>query len=145
MDPRGSIIIKEKRKHIRKDGTHKEIESLEMDEKELKDKLGVLKKVVELKPAERNEYFKKCTDEDLHDLSEACFNVLKNTTKVSGKELKSLKRKLKRIKTPFKAIASVKRSLKNKRRLLCNKQVGRGIVSIIASTVIPALIAALAK
>ena len=111
----------------------------------LKKKLKVLQNAVDIAPKDRKTFFKTCKEEDLHIICEACFNVLNNAPKLNGKALSKLKRKLKPIKSHIRGLSSIKRSLLNKRKILANKQIGRGILSVIASAVIPALITALSQ
>ena len=116
-----------------------------MDQTKLRSKLKVLQNVIGTPKKQRLKLLRTCDDEQIHALCEACLNVLNNTPKLNGPKLKKVKRVLRHIKRNIRSISNPKISVKHKRQILSDPQTGRGIFSVIASVVIPAIISALAK
>ena len=90
-------------------------------------------------------FLREYPDEKIHDICEACFNVLQENIPIKGKKKYQLKNKLKPIKNEIRKLANSKISVKTKRKLLSIPQVGHGIFSAIATVVLPALISLLSK
>lgn len=87
----------------------------------------------------------KCDQECINTICEACYNLLWNNFKFKKPKINKISKDLTNIKTDFKKISDPKIALKTKRQLLSKKQTGDGIFSILATTVIPALVSLLAK
>lgn len=85
------------------------------------------------------------SDDCIHAICESCYNLLNNTYDLNKNKIRSVKRKLNAAKTDIRSIAKPRTSLLKKRKLLMKEQTGTGIFTVLASTIIPALIAALAK
>ena len=85
------------------------------------------------------------SDECIHKICESCQNLLLNTFQLDEKKLTNIKRRLKNSQKDIRHLAKPRTSLLKKRQLLSNEQTGRGIFTILASTIVPALIAALTK
>ena len=85
-------------------------------------------------------FLREYPDEKIHDICEACFNVLQENIPIKGKKKYQLKNKLKPIKNEIRKLANSKISIKIKRKLLSNPQ-----VSAIATVVLPALISMLSQ
>ena len=85
------------------------------------------------------------SDDCIHAICESCYNLLRNTYGLYKKKIRSVKRKLSQSKNDVRSLAKPNTSLLKKRKLLMHEQTGRGIFTILASTVIPALVAALIK
>merc|ERR1711872_1158959 len=101
-------------------------------------RITTLQNMKQLKKAERLSFLENCPDECIHALCEVCFNLLHQTIKLE-------KKKLKPIRVSLRKLANPKLPVKSKRKLLKEPQVGNGIFTILASTVLPALISALAS
>ena len=85
------------------------------------------------------------SDDTIHKLCESCQNLLKNTYGLNNQKLRKITKKLKPLAKDVRRLASPSTSLLRKRKLLSNQQIGGGIFTIIASTIIPALLSAIAK
>ena len=105
----------------------------------LKKKVSTLSKLDTLKKG------KEYPDEKIHDICEACYNILQENIPIKGNKKYQLKKKLKPIKNEIRKLANSKISVKTKRKLLAIPQVGRGIFSAIATVVLPALISMLSR
>ena len=116
-----------------------------MDQRTMKKRVNLFQNMKQLKRDERMSFFKNCPDECIHALCEICFNLLHQSIKLQKDKKYRLKQKLKPIRTDVRKLANSKLSVKSKRKLLSNPQVGHGIFTILASTVLPALISALAS
>ena len=80
------------------------------------------------------------SDEKIHDICEACYNVVAKKLPVQKKTENQLKRKLLPIHNEVRQLANPKLKVKTKRRILKNKQVGKGIFTTISSIVVSALL-----
>ena len=114
-----------------------------MDKQSLRKRIATLQNMKQLKKAERLSFLKNCPDECIHALCEVCFNLLHQTIKLGKDKKYRLKQKLKPIRVDLRKLADSKLSVKSKRRILRKPQVGNGILSILATTILPALISAL--
>ena len=85
------------------------------------------------------------SDNCIHKVCESCFNLLQNSYGLSNKKLNRIRRMLAACKKDIRMVSREKTTLLKKRKLLMRKQTGGGIFTILATTVIPALIAALRK
>ena len=116
-----------------------------MDETTMKKRVNMFQNMKQLKRNERLSFLKNCPDECIHALCEICFNLLHQTINLQKDKKYRLKQKLKPIRTDVRKLADFKQSVKSKRKVLSNPQVGNGIFTILASTVLPALISMLAS
>ena len=114
-----------------------------MDKQSLRKRVDTLNNMNQLKKAERLSFLKNCPDECIHALCEVCFNLLHQTIKLGKDKKYRLKQKLKPIRVDLRKLADSKLSVKSKRRILRKPQVGNGILGILATTILPALISAL--
>ena len=110
--------------------------------KQVLDSLEPLKKIP---PKHRLSIVPLLTDDCLHKICESCQNLLGNTFNLNKNEMKKVHRKLKKHKKNIRLFSNPSTSLGRKRSILGNSQTGAGIFSILASTIIPALVAAIAK
>ena len=85
------------------------------------------------------------SDNCIHKICESCQNLLQNTYNFDKKKLKRVKKKLSTSPKHMRTFSNSSSSLLRKRQILSNDQEGSGIFSLLASTLIPALIGAIAK
>ena len=85
------------------------------------------------------------SDDSIHAICESCFNLLQNTYGLDKRKLGQVKRKLYESRNDIRSIVNPNTTLLKKRKLLMKEQTGRGVFTVLATTIIPALIAALAK
>lgn len=109
---------------------------------QLKKKQHFLKAVSQLSQKDRAKYLKECPECFIHDICEAVNNLLINVCPPSKP---SSKRKVVALKNHLKKLAHHKTSTNQKRKLLSSPQIGRGVFSLIATTVVPFLISLLSK
>lgn len=116
-----------------------------MDQQQLKNRIHLLNKLSQINKRDRSRFLKECNSLCIHAICEACYNVLYNTLKLEDTEIKQVKKKLGKIKEDFKKLSERKVSLNIKRKLLSKPQTGEGIFTLLASTVIPALVSLLSR
>ena len=92
----------------------------------------------------RKQYIKSCSNNEIHAICGACRNLLNNNIKLSNTKKKYLKKKLSPIKFDIRALSRPNISLQKKRELLNKDQTGKGVFSLLASVIIPSIVAALA-
>ena len=85
------------------------------------------------------------SNDKIHDICEACYNIVHMKFPLDSKKKNQLKRKLNPIKKEFRQLGNPKLLLRTKRKLLKNPQVGFGVFTALASFVIPALISLITK
>ena len=113
--------------------------------KYLQKTLKTLLPLTKLSNKQRENLLPLLSDDCIHKICESCQNLLMNTLQLDKKKLTYIKRKLKNSQNDVRQLAKTKTTLLKKRQLLSNEQTGRGIFTILASTIVPALIAALSK
>jgi len=80
------------------------------------------------------------SDDKIHDICEACYNIVHMKFPLDSKKKYQLKKRLTPIKKDVMQLANPKILMKNKRKLLKKQQVGFGVFTALASFVIPALL-----
>ena len=80
------------------------------------------------------------SDDKIHDICEACYNIVHMKFPLDSKKKYQLKKRLMPIKKDVMQLANPKILVKNKRKLLKKQQVGFGVFTALASFVIPALL-----
>ena len=107
--------------------------------------INFLKRLKQIKKTDRNDFFSHCSDADIQVICESCNNVYHNTLNLKDKKREKVKRKLLPIKKEFTQLCQSRTSNKKRRTLLKNTQVGSGVFTILASTVLPILLSSLLK
>ena len=85
------------------------------------------------------------SDECIHRICESCQNLVLNTYGFDQSRLKKIKKQLRGSEKQMRLISRPSSSLLSKRKVLSSNQTGRGIFTLLASTIVPALVAALSK
>jgi hypothetical protein len=85
------------------------------------------------------------SDTCIHKICEGCRNLLDNTADFDDKSIKKIRKKLQSSKNDIRCLARPSTSLLRKRKLLAKNQTGRGVFSILASIIVPALLGALTR
>ena len=80
------------------------------------------------------------SDDKIHDICEACHNIVHMKFPLESKKKYQLKKRLTPIKKQVMQLANPKVLMKTKRKLLKKQQVGFGVFTALASFVIPALL-----
>ena len=84
--------------------------------------------------------------EIIHCICEAIYNIIHRTDLIAKGLMKyKLKREILPIKNYLMEISEAKMNMKKKRKILSKPQVGEGVLTAIASFVIPALISMITK
>ena len=109
----------------------------------MKKRIKMFQNMKQLKREKRLSFLKTCPDECIHALCEICFNLLHQTIQLGKDKKHRLKQKLKPIRVDVRKLGNSKLSVNSKRKILSKPQVGDGIFTILATTVLPALISAL--
>ena len=107
--------------------------------------LTYLEPISKVPPKRRNNIVPLLSDETIHKLCESCQNLLQNTYDLDKRKLGRVTKKLKPMAKDVRSLASPTTSLLRKRKLLANQQIGGSLFTIIAFTIIPALLSAIAK
>ena len=116
-----------------------------MEKKHLKKILSILQKVPKTnRKSTRKQYISSCSDNEIHAICGACRNLLTNNIKLSDAKKKDLRKRLNPIKNDLRALSKPNISSQKKRAILNRDQTGRGVFSLLASVIIPSIVAALA-
>ena len=107
--------------------------------------LKTLEPLTKIRSKQRENLIPLLSDDCIHKICESCQNLLLNTFQLDKKKVSTIKRRLKPFQNELRHFANPKSSLLKKRKLLSNEQTGKGIFTILATTIVPALIAALSK
>ena len=107
--------------------------------------LKTLLPLTKISSKQRENLIPLLSDDCIHKICESCQNLLLNTFDLDKRKLTNIKRRLKKSQKDIRLLAKPRTPLLKKRQLLSNEQTGRGIFTILASTIVPALIAALTK
>ena len=107
---------------------------------DLKQRVNKLSKINQMKRGCDTSFLKECSVNEIHCICETCSNILDEKIPMNKYNRFKLKKKLIPIKNEMRKIRNSQISVKTKRRLLSIPQVGHGILSAIASVVLPTLI-----
>ena len=110
-----------------------------MNPLKLKKRVNTLSKVNEMRGGCDTSFFKKFSDDEIHCICEACYNILGGNIPINKNNKFKLKKKLIPIKNKIRKLGNSEISVKTKIRILSTPQVGHGILSAIASVVLPYL------
>ena len=80
------------------------------------------------------------SDDKIHDICEACHNIVHMKFPLESKKKYQLKKRLTPIKKEVRQLANPKLLLKTKRKILKKPQVGFGVFAALAKFVVPALL-----
>jgi hypothetical protein len=116
-----------------------------VNKKYLKEVLRNLTPLIKISKSKRSDIIPLLSDGCIHKICESCQNLLKNTYGFDEKKLRKIRKKFKHGKNEIRIFAHPTSSLLRKRKILSNEQTGGGIFTILASAIIPAIIAALSK
>lgn len=83
------------------------------------------------------------SDEKIHNICEACFNIVHKKLPLNSRKKSQLKQRLLPIHEEVRRLANPKLKLATKRRILKKTQVGSGIFTALASFVVPTLLSLL--
>ena len=113
--------------------------------KYIKEVLKYLKPLTKIPLKYRSEIVPLLSDECVHKICESCQNLLHNTYGLNEKKLSKAKTILFKSRKNIRVLAKPSSSLLSKRKLLKSNQTGKGIFSVLASIIVPALIGVLSK
>ena len=111
----------------------------------LKQRVNTLSKINQMRRGCETSFLKEFSDDEIHCICEACYNILDGKIPMNKYNKLKVKKKLIPTKNEIRKLRSSKISVKNKRRLLSTLQVEHGILSAIASVVLPFLISLLSQ
>ena len=112
----------------------------------LKQKVNTLSKINQMRRGCDASFLKELSDDDeIHCICEACYIILCGNILMNKNNKFKLKKKLIPIKNEIRKLVNSQISVKTKRRLLSTSQFGHGILSGIASVVLPYLICLLSQ
>lgn len=116
-----------------------------MNKETLNKRIQHLQCFKELRKKDRLKVVDICSDECIHAICETCYNILEDAIPMDRRKKNKVKSQLMPLRFHIRKLADPKVSIKEKKGVLKNPQVGEGIFTILASTVLPALISALAS
>ena len=108
------------------------------------DVVQVLKYVKSLK-GDYQGFAKHTNSKDIHTISHCCYRLLDDNFNLPLHKKKSVQIFLPPIKEEIETLSNPKSSLKKKREILSHPQIGHGIFTLLATTVLPALVSLLTK
>ena len=127
------------KKELHYEKLSKESLPIHMDEK-------ILKKISILRGVKKGDNMGQYPNEMIHCICEAMYNIVHRTDLIAKGLMKyKLKRELLPIKNYLMEISEAKMNMKKKRKILSKPQVGEGVLTAIASFVLPALISLITK
>ena len=108
---------------------------------ELEKRIKILSSLPALKKSNKDmSFIDEYSDDKIHDICEACYNIVHMKFPLESKKKYQLKKRLTPIKKEVMQLANPKILIKTKRKLLKKQQVGFGVFTALASFVIPALL-----
>ena len=107
--------------------------------------LRQLKPLTKIPAGMRRDMIPLLSDECIHRICESCQNLVLNTYNFDESQLKKIKSVLRGSEKQMRLISKPSSSLLSKRKILSNDQTGRGVFTLLASAIVPALVAALTK
>ena len=109
-----------------------------MSSSTIEERKETLRQIKDLRKEERKPFIEKCSSECIHTICEACYNFLNGGIKL--KKFKSIKDKIRPHRFDIRKLANPRISVKSKRKILSEPQQGGGIFSMLATSLIPAII-----
>ena len=85
-------------------------------------------------------YMKICSDENIYAISDCCEKILDNRFNFDKKQLSEIRKKLKPISRDLRRLVKQSTCIQRRRKILQKPQVGDGVLDVISSLVIPALL-----
>ena len=110
----------------------------------MNDVVQLLKYIKSLK-GDYQGFAKHTNSRDIETITICCLNLLQDNIPLPISKKKSIKLLLSPIEKDIKSISNRRISLKKRRQLLTNPQVGSGIFTLLAGTLLPAIISAFIK
>jgi len=114
------------------------------DDEQINDVIQVLKYIKSMK-GDYQGFVEHANSRDIHTISECCYNLIQDNIPLP----KNMKRALKVFLIPMGeeiiTLANKNECIEKKRKLLSQDQVGHGIFTLLASTILPAIISAFVK
>ena len=117
----------------------------EMTTDEMNKHIKFFKRLKQIRKCDRKNFFSQCSDADIQLMCESCKNIYHDTLNMGEKKKAQVKKKLLPFKKEFIKLCNSQTPNKVRRSLLKNKQVGSGIFTILASTVLPILLSSIIK
>ena len=114
----------------------------------LRKKRKFLKNFMNLKKKEQISKIRTCSNFDIHTICECFYNLLAGRLCLDSKSKQKIKKLLDPIKKETRKLASPNIDINKKRKILLKPQVGRGIISGLATVVgivLPAILSAIRK
>ena len=115
------------------------------DKKYIKRSLKYLAPLTQVPKKYKSSIVPLLSDDCIHKICESCQNLLQNTYGFDKRKLNMIRKKLSTSTNDLRIFSKPSSSLLSKRKILASEQTGAGIFSLLASTIIPALISAVAK
>ena len=119
------------------------IVSIKMDQRELVQLIKTINSVNQLKKNEKLDMVRDCPEHIVHSICECCHNLVKDYLPLNRQKKYRARNSLRPIRHEVRELADSETSAERKRELLSDPQVGGGVFTILASTILPALISAL--
>ena len=111
-----------------------------MDQRELVQLIKTINSVNQLKKGEKLDMARDCPEHIIHSVCECCYNLCQGYLPLPREKKYRARNALKPIRHEVRELADSGTLLKRKRQLLSDPQVGNGVFTILASTILPALI-----
>lgn len=116
-----------------------------LQKKYLKGVIGTLLPLTKIPKSQTLSLLPLLSDDCIHKICETCQNFLMNSFNLNKKKLSYVRKKFNKSKKDIRTLARPSVSLLRKRKILSDNQTGRGVISILASIALPALLSALSK
>ena len=115
-----------------------------MKKTQLKKEIKILKEVGQLgKLKGSKDFFKNCSQKYISSIGQCCHNITQNGFNFNKSQAIKVRRKLGPIKKSIRDLANETIPIDKKRKILMKKQIGQGIISLLATTLSPLLVSAI--
>ena len=115
-----------------------------MDKVQLKKEIKILNELGQLNRTKAaKSFFKNCSDKYISSLGQCCHNITQNGFNFNKRQAVKVKQKCRPIKKSIRDLANRRLPISKKRKILMKNQIGQGIISLLATTLVPLLISAI--
>ena len=115
-----------------------------MKKAQLKKEVKILNELGRLKNSKQiKTFFKNCSNKYISSIGQCCHNITQNGFNFNKSQALKVRRKLGPMKKSIRDLANEKLPISKKRKILMKKQIGQGLISLLATTLVPLLISAI--
>ena len=115
-----------------------------MNKAQLKKEVKILHELGQLNKTKAGKsFFKNCPNKYISSVGQCCHNITQNGFNFNKRQAVKVKQKCRPIKKSIRDLANRRLPISKKRKILLKTQIGQGIISLLATTLVPLLISAI--